>query len=60
MSQMEWHKINSLRWLTGSIRKDLDSKGRGVWADLLALSGISRRRGYIERSEGIGYERDWV
>lgn len=43
------------QWLEGSIRVDLDSAGRGVWADLLALASISRRVGYIERSEGIPY-----
>jgi len=55
-----YHKIDSLRWLDGSIREDLSPEERGVWADLLALAGLTRepRRGYIERSEGIPYTHE--
>lgn len=60
MTPMEWHKINSYRWLTGSIRQDLTSEERGVWADLLAMASLSRRRGYVERSEGIGFGRKFI
>lgn len=54
-----YHKIDSLRWLDGSIREDLAPDERSVWADLLALAGLTRepRRGYIERSEGIPYKK---
>ena len=55
--RMIWHKVDSLRWLDGSIRSDLEPAERGVWADLLALAALTRRRGYIERSEGIPYKR---
>jgi len=60
MSPMEWHKIHSYRWLTGSIRKDLNPDERGVWADLLAMASLSRRRGYVERSEGIGFDKEFI
>ena len=60
MPQMEWHKVHGYRWLTGSIRSDLHWYQIGVWADLLSLAGLGRRRGYIERSEGIGYDRAWI
>lgn len=46
------------QWLEGSIRVDLDSSGRGVWADMLALASISRRAGYLERSIGIPYSEE--
>lgn len=54
-----YHKIDSFRWLNGSIREDLVPDERSVWADLLALAGLTRdpRRGYIERSEGIPYRK---
>lgn len=57
-----YHKIHSLQWLNGSIREDLTPDERSVWADLLALAGISResRRGFIERSEGIPYSRQHI
>ncbi len=52
-----YHKIDSLHWIDGSIRWDLMPDERSVWADLLAMAGLTRepRRGYIEVSEGIGY-----
>lgn len=52
---LKYLKIFGQEWLEGSIRVDLDSAGRGVWADLLAMAQISRRVGYIERSEGLPY-----
>lgn len=52
---MKYLKIFGQEWLEGSIRVDLDSAGRGVWADLLAMAQISRRVGYIERAKGIPY-----
>lgn len=57
-----YHKINSQLWLNGSIRVDLEPDERSVWADLLALAGITResRRGWIERSQGIPYTKDWL
>lgn len=55
---MRYVKLFAYEWLEGSIRKDLDSAGRGVWADMLALGGLSRRIGYLERSKGIPYTNE--
>jgi len=54
-----YHKTDSLRWIDGSIREDLEPDERSVWADLMALAGLTRepRRGFIERSEGIPYQK---
>lgn len=54
-----YHKIDSLRWIDGSIREDLEPDERSVWADLMALAGLTRepRRGFIERSKGIAYKK---
>jgi len=52
---MQYLKMFGYQWLEGSIRVDLDSAGRGVWGDILALASISRRVGYLERSPGIPY-----
>lgn len=56
--KMPWFKLYSYEWLEGSIRRDLTGAERAVWADLLSLANMSRRRGYIERSEGIPYALD--
>ena len=55
-----YHKTDSYRWINGSIREDLLPDERSVWADFLALAGLTResRRGYIERSEGIPYRKN--
>lgn len=57
-----YHKIDSYKWLTGSIRRDLEPDERSVWADLLALGALTRepRRGYIERSKGIPYDENYL
>ena len=52
---MRYLKIFGYEWLEGSIRRDLDSAGRGMWADILALASMSRRIVYLERSKGIPY-----
>ena len=52
---MRYLKIFGYEWLEGSIRRDLDSAGRGMWADMLALASMARRIGYLERSQGIPY-----
>jgi hypothetical protein len=54
-----YHRIDDYRWINGSIRQDLQPDERSVWADFLALAGLSRegRRGYIERSQGIPYPK---
>lgn len=54
MSQ-RWTKLYNNEWLDGSIRVDLTPAERSIWADLLALAGLSRREGFIERSQGIPY-----
>lgn len=55
-----YHKIDSYKWINGSIRADLEPDERSVWADLIALAGLTReeRRGYIERSQGIPYPKN--
>jgi hypothetical protein len=55
-----YNKIDSYRWINGSIRQDLTPDERSVWADFLALAGLTRepRRGFIERSEGIAYPKE--
>ena len=55
-----YHKTDSYKWIHGSIREDLEPDERSVWADLLALGGLTRegRRGYIERSEGMPYRKN--
>lgn len=50
-----WLRLHSYEWLEGSIRRELTGAERAVWADLLALASLARRRGYVERSEGIPY-----
>lgn len=50
-----WLKLYTVEWIEGSIRIDLTPAQRSVWADLLAMAALSRREGYIERSEGIPY-----
>lgn len=50
-----WIKIYTMEWMEGSIRTDLTPAERSVWADLLVMAGVSRREGFIERSEGIPY-----
>lgn len=51
----QWVKLHCSPWIDGSIRRDLEPAERSVWADLLAMSGLSRREGYIERSPGIPF-----
>lgn len=57
-----YHKIDSYQWIHGSIREDLEPDERSVWADLIALAGLTReeRRGYIERSEGVPYRKHQI
>ena len=56
----EWHKINSRKWLFGSIRFDMESKHRGVWGDLLAMARLNDRPGYIESTKGQGYGLEYL
>lgn len=55
---MKWLKLYTLEWLEGSIRVDLTAAERSVWADLLAMAGMCRNEGHIERSQGIPYTRE--
>lgn len=50
-----WIKLYTIEWIEGTIRCDLAPAERGIWADLLVMAGISRREGYIERSQGVPY-----
>ena len=52
---MKWVKLYTSEWIDGSIRIDLTPAERSMWADLLVLAGLSRREGYIERSQGIPF-----
>ena len=55
-----FNKMDSYKWIHGSIREDLVPDERSVWADFMALAGLTRepRRGYIERSKGIPYRKE--
>lgn len=55
---MPWHKVDNYKWIFGSVRWELTPAERSVWADLLALSGLSERGGYIEFSEGKGFPKE--
>lgn len=50
-----WVKLYTVEWIDGSIRTDLTPAERSVWSDLLAMAGMSRREGHIERSQGIPF-----
>lgn len=54
-----YHRTDDYKWIHGSIRQDLEPDERSVWADFLAMAGLTRepRRGYIERSKGIPYPK---
>ena len=53
---LNWIKLWVRESLDGSIRVDLTPAARSVWYELLLLGASSRRKGYIERSEGIPYK----
>lgn len=55
MARMQWHKVFNQEWIGGSIRYELTPAERSVWADFLALAGLSRRQGFIEYAEGKAY-----
>ena len=56
MAHRNWVKLWCREWIEGTIR-DEKSEIRGVWADLLALSGSSLHGdiGAIKLANGVGY-----
>lgn len=57
---MPWLKVVSTKWLYGSIRFDMDSAQRGVWADLLAFANESPLRGVVCASAGVPFPHQWL
>lgn len=50
---IKWIKLWVNESLDGSIRKELDSAGRGYWYDTLLLAATGKRPGYLERKIGL-------
>lgn len=57
---MDWFKVYSKGWLTGSIREQLTAEERSVWIDLLAMASESRVRGVVCRARGVPYTREYL
>jgi len=55
-----WVKIWCTGWLHGSIRWQLESDERGVWADLIALAGECGKDGQICDNDSKPYPRSFV
>ena len=58
--KMTWVKININGWLHGSIRWQLDSEERGVWADLIVLAGQCLQGGRICDNDKRPYPRNFI
>jgi hypothetical protein len=59
MSGYAWFKVYSDGWLEGSIREQMNSAQRGVWADLLALANrLRERNGYLRYAPGLPLTRE--
>ena len=56
MTHRNWVKLWCREWIEGTLR-DEKPEVRGVWADLLALSGSSQHGdiGAIKLANGVGY-----
>ena len=55
-----WIKLWVDNWLSGSMRFDLTSEERGVWADLLAMAGHSRNPGIIQADADMAYPHEFL
>ncbi len=55
-----WVKLWVTGWLHGSIRWQLDSEERGVWADLMALAGECAAGGAICDHDGQAIPRKFI
>jgi len=53
-SRRNWVKLWVNEWLTGTVRFQMSSEQRSLWADLLALAGASRHPGIIAAGETNG------
>lgn len=53
-SRRNWIKLWTHEWLTGTVRWQLSTKQRSMWADLLALAGDSRFPGIVTPGEDAG------
>lgn len=58
--RMPFLKIYSREWLQGSLRIENDAAERGVWADFLALSNESRKRGIIQANDITPYPHEYL
>lgn len=55
-----WLKLYSDKWLGGSIRVDMDSAQRGVWADLMCWGNVSPVPGIICASKGLPFPHEYI
>lgn len=55
-----WIKLYVTGWLHGSIRWQFTSEERGVWADLLALSGELQQAGKLCDNDGRALPLDFI
>ncbi len=55
-----WIKLYVTGWLHGTIRWQLSSEERGVWADFLALAGEKQKDGAICDNDGRPLPRDFI
>ncbi len=55
-----WVKLYVTGWLHGSIRWQLTSEERGVWADLLAFAGEIGQEGRFCDNDGRAFPRDFM
>ena len=59
-SRRAWVKFFITGWLHGSIRCQLDSAERGVWAALICLAGECSRDGEISDNDGGAFPREYI
>ena len=55
-----WIKLFVAGWLHGTIRWQLSSEERGVWADFLALAGEKQKEGAICDNDGRALPLDFI
>lgn len=55
-----WIKLYVTGWLHGTIRWQLSSEERGVWADFLALAGETQKDGAICDNDGRPLPLDFI
>ena len=53
-------KIMPIDWIEGSIRWQLTSEERGVWADLIAFAGLCNQEGWICDKDKRPFPHDYL